>query len=90
MSAREASNKEDGRDDKKKKKKEDELFIPNALEIESRFRVACSEAAMLLFFHDKDFKVKTAGGAFQDCDKYRPAPLSNMWLKILLKHPEGN
>jgi hypothetical protein len=50
MSAREASEKRDGSDGNKKKKEEDELLIPNDLETESRFRVACSVAALLLFF----------------------------------------
>jgi hypothetical protein len=50
--------------------------------------VACSVAALLLLFHDKDFKVKIARGeVFEECDKYRPAPLLDMWLNILLKHP---
>jgi hypothetical protein len=64
------------------------LFIPNALETDNRFKVACSVAALLLFFHDKDFKGKTARGkVFEECNKYRPAPLSDMWLNILLKQP---
>jgi hypothetical protein len=40
----------------KKRKKEDELFIPNALKMDSYFKVACSLAALLLLFHDKAFK----------------------------------
>jgi hypothetical protein len=64
------------------------LFIPNTLETDTRFKVACSLAALLPFFHDKDFKGKTArGNAFEECDKYFPAPLSDMWLNTLLKHP---
>jgi hypothetical protein len=75
-------------DGNKKKKKEDELFIPNALETENRFRVACSVESLILFFNNKDLKGKTArGDAFQERDKYRPAPLSERWLNILLKQP---
>jgi hypothetical protein len=62
MSAKEASDNKDGSNRKKNKKKEYELFIPNALEMESSFIVACSVAALLLFFHNKDFKCKTARG----------------------------
>jgi hypothetical protein len=87
-SAREAHDKKDNAiNSSKKKKKEDELFILNALETDNRFKVACSVAALLLFFHDKDFKGGTTRGeVFEKCDKYRPAPLSDMWLNILLKH----
>jgi hypothetical protein len=68
-----------------KNRKEDELFIPNALEMDNRFKVACSVDALLLFFHNKDFKVKTSRGKeFEECDKYRPAPLSDMWLMIFI------
>jgi hypothetical protein len=85
-SAREAIDKKDSNSNIIKKK-EDELF-PNALETETNFKVACSVAALLMFFHDKDFKGNTSrGDAFRDCDKYRPVPLSYMWQKILLKQP---
>jgi hypothetical protein len=88
MSTKEASDKKDESGGNKNKKKQDELFIPDALERESRFRVACSVAAQLLFFHNKDFKGKTArGDAFQDSAKYRTAPQSDRWLAILLKQP---
>jgi hypothetical protein len=40
----------------KKNKKDNEYFIPNALEMDNHFKVASSVAALLLFFHDKDFK----------------------------------
>jgi hypothetical protein len=64
------------------------MFIPNALETDNCFKVAYSVAALLLFFHDKDFKGKTAlGDAFEEHGKYRPVPLSDMWFNILLKHP---
>jgi hypothetical protein len=69
-----------------KKNREDEIFITNALETESRFRATYSFTALLLFLQDKDFKGKTArGDAFWDCDKYRQAPLSNMGLNIFMK-----
>jgi hypothetical protein len=56
--------------------------------MDNHFKVACLVVALLLFFHDKDFKGKTARGeTFEECDKYRPAPLSDMWLNILLKQP---
>jgi hypothetical protein len=75
----------------KKKKKDVELLIPNALETDNHFKVACKMAALLILFCDKDFKGKTAQGeAFEECDKYRPAPLSDMWLNIMLKQPAEN
>jgi hypothetical protein len=40
----------------KKNKKDNEYFIPNALEMDNHFKVASLVAALLLFFHDKDFK----------------------------------
>jgi hypothetical protein len=88
-SAREANDKKDTNSNSiNKKKKEDELFIPNALETKNKFKVACSVAALLMFFHDKYFKGKTTrGDVFEDCDKYRPGPLSYMWQNILLKQP---
>jgi hypothetical protein len=59
----------------KKKKKKDELFIPNAQEKDNKFKVAYSVAALLMFFHDEDFKGKTSrGNAFEDCDNYCPPP----------------
>jgi hypothetical protein len=43
--------------------------------------------ALLLFFHDPDFRRKTAKCCgFSDNDKYRPALLSDIWINILLKH----
>jgi hypothetical protein len=64
------------------------LFIQNTLKMDNRFKVACSVDALFLFFHDKDFKGETARGeAFGECDKYRLAPLSDMWFNILLKQP---
>jgi hypothetical protein len=72
----------------KKNKKDNEYFISNALEMDNHFKVASLVAVLLLFFHDKDDKGLTARGeAFKECDKYRPAPLSDMWLNILLKKP---
>jgi hypothetical protein len=69
-------------------KKEDELFIPNALETDNKFKVSCSVAALLMFLQDKDFKGNTTRGeAFQECDNCRPSPLSDMWQNILLKQP---
>jgi hypothetical protein len=85
-SAREANDKKGSNSNIiKKKKKEDELFIPNALEMENKFKVACSVAALLMFFHFKEKTIR--GNAFEDCDTYRPAPLSDMWKNILLKQP---
>jgi hypothetical protein len=86
-SAREAHDKKDNTiNSSKKKKRDDELFIPNALETDNHFKVACLVATLLLLFHDKDFKgKKTRGKASEECNKYRPAPLSDMWLNILLK-----
>jgi hypothetical protein len=56
--------------------------------MDNRFKVDCSVTALLLFFHDKDFKGKTTRSkAFEEFDKYRPAPFSDMWLNILLKQP---
>jgi hypothetical protein len=47
--------------------------------MDNHFKVACLVVALLLFFHDKDFKGKTAQGeAFKECNKYRPVPLSDM------------
>jgi hypothetical protein len=90
-STREANDKKDSTvnsSKKKKKKKEGELCIPNALETDNTFKVACSVAALLLFFHDMDFKGKTTRGeTFEECDKYHQAPLSYMWQNILLKQP---
>jgi hypothetical protein len=64
------------------------LFIPNALKTDNRFKVACSVVTLLFFFHDKDFKGKTAPGkSFEECGKYCPAPLLDMWINILLKYP---
>jgi hypothetical protein len=55
-SAREAVDKKDRNPNSiKKKNKEDEL-IPNALKMDNKFKVACSVASLLIFFHDKDFK----------------------------------
>jgi hypothetical protein len=88
MSAWETNQNKDGSNSNTKKKREDELFIPNALETDDRLKVACSVAALLRFFHNKDFKGKTAhGDEFEECDKYHPSPISNIWLNILLKHP---
>jgi hypothetical protein len=91
-SAREAVDKKDSNPNSiKNKKKEDELFIPNALETENKLKVACSVAALLMFFHDKDFKGNTSrGDAFKDCDKYHLALLSDMWQNILIKQPAEN
>jgi hypothetical protein len=68
-----------------KKRKEDELFIPNDPETDNHFKVSCSMVALLLFFHDPDFRGKTA--TFMDSDKYQPTPLSGMCINILLKQP---
>jgi hypothetical protein len=89
MSAREAVEKKYSNPNRiKKNKKEDEMFILNALETDNELKVACSVAALIMFFHYNDFKGKTSrGDAFEDCDKYRPAPLSDMWQNILLKRP---
>jgi hypothetical protein len=39
-----------------------------------------------MFFHHKDSNGKTTrGDAFEECEKYRPSPLSGTWQKILLK-----
>jgi hypothetical protein len=73
-SAREVVDQKDSNSNSiKKNKKEDELFIPNALETDNTFKVACSVDALLMFFHDTDFKGKTSrGDTFQDCNKYHP------------------
>jgi hypothetical protein len=84
LSAKDAIIKKDGGDGNKKKGKEDELFIPNATKMDNHFRVACSVAALLLFFHDRDFRINIIrGDTFLDSD----ASLSEIWLNILLKKP---
>jgi hypothetical protein len=66
LRAREAHENKDDNNCSKNNKKEEELFIPNALETDKRFKVACSVAALLLLFREKDFKGKTArGDAFE-------------------------
>jgi hypothetical protein len=61
MSVKEAINKKDGSDGNKNKKKEGELFIPNSLETESRFRVACSLAVLILFFTTMNSNTRQPG-----------------------------
>jgi hypothetical protein len=61
-SANDTINKKDRDKAKKKKMRGHKLFIPKALKMENHFRVACSVAALLLFFHDREFRGKTAKG----------------------------
>jgi hypothetical protein len=91
LSAKDTSGKKDGGDGNNNKKRKDDLFTPNALEMDNYFRVGCSVAALLLFFYDREFHGQTArGDTFLDSDNCRPAPLSDMWLNILLKQRSAN
>jgi hypothetical protein len=58
MNMKEANDKKDGSNGNKKKKKEYDLFISNALETESHFRVALSVAALLIFFMTRTSKTR--------------------------------
>jgi hypothetical protein len=42
----------------------------------------------ILFFHDPYFRGETMiCGSFSNSDKYRPVPLSDIWINILIKQP---
>jgi hypothetical protein len=73
-STREArDNKDNNINEGKKQRKEDDIFMPNALEIDNH--LACPVAALFLFFQDKDFKGGHPGRSVQGMRQIAPGAI---------------